>query len=1217
MKRFLLTSMKRVFIFVLLISFGSIILNAQPISEDVARKKAASFFLDNKKGIKAAKGKEDHSALEDSLKLIEGDDAYYIFNLESKGGYVIVSGDDRMPDVLGYSTNGLFDTENMPDNLKAWLEGYKEQYQYLQEHEEARTVKETITTSETRTKVYPRLTTRWSQSGPYNAQCPKIGIYRTITGCVATAMAQIMNYHQWPKQTSKTIEGYSTTYCNVPTIGITTIDWENMLDSYTYGNTPNFSEANSNAVSTLMLLCGASVKMDYRFEASAASLPDAKNALVEYFDYDDSTIRYLERSKYNDEEWTQLIYDEIKSKRPVLYAGNPEESDAGHAFVIDGYDTDDYFHVNWGWSSGNGYFLLGALKEYNYDQEAIVGIQRKGNMQYKYAYAEYKDQNVTFYYDDKREQRQGQLNTSLNGPLFIEKVSEIETVNIEPSFAEYHKLKTTSEWFLVCSNLSNIIGLQYLNTENVTNMYGMFAGCSNLKSLNLSSMNTSKVTNMSSMFDSCEKLQTLDVSNFDTRNVIDMTRMFHGCGKLTRLDLSSFDTSNVTSMHCMFYLCTNLEELDISNFKTHNVQNMRVMFYGCGVKKLDVSSFDTKNVKTMESMFGACLNLTSLDVSKFDTHNVTDMSGMFSYCYCLTTLDVSNFDTQNVTDMSVMFGSCRNLSSLDVSNFNTSKVTDMSGMFEACNNLTSLDVSKFDTQNVTNMEYMFDYCQNLTSLDVSSFDVSKVTKMNNMFHGCNNLATIYCAEGTDWSGVVESTNMFYGCSNLRGQCSDRATYYSSDLNNATLARICTSTQDGYFTLKGTEVKTAKVLWDSTKKTLVFFYDGKAYEQGSTFVSDGTTYTAEWVKEWKLDNEYPSWKTWVKDDNDVTIAVFDDSFREFKPINCKQLFSQYYNLENIVNLKNLNTSDVTDMNYMFYYCSKLKSLDVSNFNTQNVTNMIYMFAECGKLTSLDVSKFDTQNVTNMGEMFGGCQNLTSLDVSNFNTQNVTVMCNMFWGCNNLTSLDVSNFDTQNVTSMGGMFAFCSNLTSLDVSKFNTQNVTDMRLMFYDCSNLASLDVSKFNTSNVTDMSNMFYGCNNLTSLDVSSFDVSIVTNMNSMFGDCNNLATIYCSEGTDWSGVAKSTNMFYGCWKLKGYAEGRTTNYLYNKTDATLARICTPTQDGYFTDKNTTITGIRAIEDVDLNNSEIYNVQGVRVPTHHKGLNIIKMSDGSTKKVMVK
>ena len=275
--------------------------------------------------------------------------------------------------------------------------------------------------------------------------------------------------------------------------------------------------------------------------------------------------------------------------------------------------------------------------------------------------------------------------------------------------------------------------------------------------------------------------------------------------------------------------------------------------------------------------------------------------------------------------------------------------------------------------------------------------------------------------------------------------------------------------------------------------------------------------------------------WAGDYNRQNIkhVVFDTSFSGYRPSRTNSWFATCFNLQDIKDIRNLNTENVTDMSYMFNDCQSLTSLDLSNFNTQNVTNMRCMFFGCHALTSLDVSNFNTQNVTQMWMMFSGCKALTSLDVSNFNTQNVTDMRWMFWDCSALTSLDVSNFNTQNVTDMSSMFDGCRALRWLDLSNFNTENVTKMSCMFYYCSALTSLDVSNFNTQNVTDMSSMFYGCESLTS--------------------------IFCNNNWKVRNKIYDSAMFNHCTRLNG------TNTAYNphKIGIEMANPNT----GYFTKQN--------------------------------------------------
>ena len=219
-----------------------------------------------------------------------------------------------------------------------------------------------------------------------------------------------------------------------------------------------------------------------------------------------------------------------------------------------------------------------------------------------------------------------------------------------------------NRFFYNLTKLKTITGLEYLNTENVTDMGYMFYGCSALTSLDVTHFNTAKVTNMSYMFSSCVALTSLDVTKFNTANVTDMSGMFSGCKTLTSLDVSKFNTVNVTNMSYMFSMCK-LTSLDVSKFNTVNVTNMNYMFVRCSrLTSLDVTNFNTEKVTNMRGMFFGCVALTSLDVTKFNTEKVTIMGGMFSGCKALTTIYASDkFVTGQVTDGSNMFSNCTNL----------------------------------------------------------------------------------------------------------------------------------------------------------------------------------------------------------------------------------------------------------------------------------------------------------------------------------------------------------------------------------------------------------------------------------------------------------------------------------------------------------------------------------------------------------------------------
>lgn len=352
-------------------------------------------------------------------------------------------------------------------------------------------------------------------------------------------------------------------------------------------------------------------------------------------------------------------------------------------------------------------------------------------------------------------------------------------------------LESGINYFALFTKLREFENMEVLNTSQVTSMRQMFAGCTELTSLDLSSFDTSKVTDMWGMFAQCSKLTNLNISNFDTSKVTKMAWMFENTG-LTGIDLSHFDTSQVTDMSGMFYNnqilewvdvsnfdtskvenmeqmfndCVQLKNLNLANFNTSSVTNMHDMFAGCtSLTNLNVSNFDTSKVVTMWGMFNGCGSLISLDLSSFVTSSVTNMAEMFNSCWNLSNLDLSNFVTSSVTNMKLMFYDCNKLTKLDINHFDTSKVTDMSFMFGYCKSLTSLDLSNFNTENVTNMNAMFSYCQSLTSLNISNFNTAKVTNMQTMFDSCTNLASLNLSS-FNMSKVQNTSWMFSSCWNL-------------------------------------------------------------------------------------------------------------------------------------------------------------------------------------------------------------------------------------------------------------------------------------------------------------------------------------------------------------------------------------------------------------------------------------------------------------------
>ena len=324
---------------------------------------------------------------------------FYVFNTVDAKGFVIVSADDNASPVLGYSDESIFKSTDIPINVAKWLEGYKEQMRYIIKNNIAATVEisnswkslmdgsATITSRGSRS-ISPLLKCTWDQSPYYNAQCPydNASSQRTVTGCVATAMAQVMKYHSYPANGNGFHSYSSQNYGNLSaSFGSTKYDWSSMPN--------NVTSANS-AVATLMYHCGVSVDMNYGIASAGGSgayvissgspvTNCAEYALKTYFGYSTS-LKGVDRSKYSDANWLALIENELNNSRPIIYAGFG--SGGGHCFVADGFDASDKIHFNWGWSGYyNGYFSIDALNPtgtgtgggtggFNSGHQAIIGI---------------------------------------------------------------------------------------------------------------------------------------------------------------------------------------------------------------------------------------------------------------------------------------------------------------------------------------------------------------------------------------------------------------------------------------------------------------------------------------------------------------------------------------------------------------------------------------------------------------------------------------------------------------------------------------------------------------------------------------------------------------------------------------------------------------------------------------------------------------------------
>ena len=845
------------------------------------------------------------------------------------------------------------------------------------------------------------------------------------------------------------------------------------------------------------------------------------------------------------------------------------------------------------------------------------------------AYAALNDDNtvLTFYYDDQKNTRNGMDigpftlyfnnadNThSVTGRPWESNASTITTVIFDESLANYTQLTNMVAWFTDFTKLTTIQGLNYLNTEKVTDMSGLFWGCSSLRTLDLSTFNTSNVTSMWSMFDDCTSLTSLNISTFKTSKVTDMRGMFYGCSSLTTLNLSHFDTSNVVYFNSMFRNCSNLTSVNVGSFNTGNAEVIQVMFGYCPkLTTLNLSSFNTAKVTNMVSLFRGCTSLETILVGPDWVVSNTGASGgttdigenMFYGCTSLkggkgTVYDDTHTGSEYAridnapdapgyfTDKNAPAANPEPYAVLSENNtvltfYYDDQMNTRGGMNIAdrgwSQDAASITKVQFDSSFAdyypTSTNHWFDECSNLTSvIDIENLKLDRATDISWMFRMCSGLTTL---DVRSWNtaNVTEMGGLFYGCTSLT----------SLDVSS----------------------------FNTQKVTNMESMFGECHALTSVDVS---------------------------------------SFNTENVTNMDFMFGATAISE--LNLSNFNTDKVTNMRWMFSgvgVTSVLKTVNLSGFNTSKVTNMEGMFNSNPNLTTIYVGEdWSTSNVTNGADMFTNCTNLkggagTPYDANHTDytyahidggesnpgyftsggsttnaeayavlSENNTVLTfyyddqmntrggmniadrgwsqdaasitkvqfdstfvnyyptstrEWFNGCLNLTSIvDMKYLKLDRTTDMSGLA--CTSLTSLDVSGFNTQQVTNMQDMFRACTNLTSLDLSRFNTQNVTEMYGMFYNCTNLKSLDLSNFDTRNVRNMDHLFRFCTNLVNLNIS-GFSTANGAFQRNMFEGCSSLASIQAGNAVI-----ADSTYAQIGNPNLLLYVNEASQTPQSVRNV-----------------------------------------
>ncbi len=333
-------------------------LGAAPVDQAMAQSMANSFMLSQQSQRLNATGTPSMRLAHAEPSLARPASAdYYVYNADDGSAFVIIAGDDRATDVLAYG-EGALDVTDLPCNLQWMLSSYREQLEYLHAHPSER-IQSTAPYNDV--TIPPMVTSNWSQRAPYNNRCPEVDGERSVTGCIATAMAQVMYYWQYPDR-APSLGGYTTSSHRIwmPSLPSAPLHWDHMMDVYASGA---YTDEQGEAVAVLMLYCGQSSQMDYSPDGSGTYVRNQLQGMRAFGYSNDMSM--LNKSSYDIEEWDSMMLDDLKWGRPILYSG-ADGLAGGHAFVLDGYYEGKY-HINWGWGgTGDGYFALDAFNVRGY-----------------------------------------------------------------------------------------------------------------------------------------------------------------------------------------------------------------------------------------------------------------------------------------------------------------------------------------------------------------------------------------------------------------------------------------------------------------------------------------------------------------------------------------------------------------------------------------------------------------------------------------------------------------------------------------------------------------------------------------------------------------------------------------------------------------------------------------------------------------------------------
>lgn len=949
---------------------------------------------------------------------------YYVFNIGDGDGFVIASGDDRSRAILGYADEGKIDTDSMPDGLKCMLKFYEKQIQQTSNNSKPAKAKSTVSYP----VVEPMLTTKWGQNYPYNANCPIFPNTneRCPTGCVATAMAQIMFYHRKysANEVTDDIPSYYGLNIGVPVNSIakgTPIDWDNMLDYYGY----SFTEDQEQAVANLMLYCGTSVEMNYYYYFSGAFSQDVPIALVKYFDYDND-LNLKKREDYKDTEWEKMIYEELGKGNPIFYAAS------SHAFVIDGHDGNGYVHINWGWNGmSDGHFLLTAsstndeevLDGYSYLQEAIFGAVPNG------FFPRLTSQEISVTGNDVIDNLSSRTSIPVSLSMTVANLTG-ETHDFEQAIGLYKhgylqsivsqmgeitnmtsgttkkqnvsfELESTlSQGAYTLVPLSRAKGSEKWRKNGNSDLFitlSIYAGKAKL-TVGKPEEDGDIIT-----FD-CEEVRNICVKYWDLNGdgalskeeaaaVTSLDMHFNSKEGITSFDELQYFTGLSSFKDSEFFRCQCLASVIIPPNVTSIGKNA---FGDCNLKRIKI----TKNVTNIaENAFDGNGNLEDIRVeygnTAYDSRNgchaliETATNTLIRGC-CNTVIP------EDVVSIgSTAFSSCKGLKSLIIPN----SVKNIGNYaFESCSNLISINIP----DSVKRINHgTFSFCNSLEELIIPA----SVTSIGTCaFEYCKGLASIIIPSNVE---TIES-QAFYGCTGL---------------SEITLSEGVTNIEDWAF--------------------------GNCSNLESITIPKSVTSIGS--------NPFSGC-------HDLKTIIVDADNSHFKSICNNSAILEI--ATNTLVIGTANTTIPEDIqaigNNAFHYCNGLTSITIPS----NVTKIgEAAFSNCGNLKEVVIM----EGVTKIGEeAFSHCKSLKSVTIPSTVTK---INNKTFYYCTGLESFTIPS----SITSIGFIaFGSCTGLKSITIPS----SVTYIYYYaFAYCSNLVSV------TSNITNVfstySSAFVGCTNAT------------------------------------------------------------------------------------------------------------------------------------------